>query len=259
MNYIQQMNTFFRIAGSAELSPSSRILYLALLNKDNSLGWIPTFTCSADEIKGLSGLSQSAFQRSRQQLIEKKLIYYKKRGSNRAPRYEIPELTNNLVLSILNNTPNSKTDNTPNNSPNITPDNTPNTLVKTNQTKSLGSSTPATPNNINNAPTRESVTEKITQEFGRGLSPMELKYLDGLFQGSSPVLVDCALQEAVLHQAYSFKYIASVLNAFKKRGITNREQYEQTVQERNKQNQSDQPNKPVNGPDIPLFSITGGT
>ena len=129
MNYIQQMNTFFRIAGSAELSPSSRILYLALLNKDNSLGWISTFTCSADEIKGLSGLSQSAFQRSRQQLIEKKLVYYKKRGSNRAPRYEIPELTNNLVLSILNNTPNSKADNTPNNSPNITPDNTPLSLI----------------------------------------------------------------------------------------------------------------------------------
>lgn len=135
MNYINQTNIFFRIAGSAELSSSARILYLALLHKNNLLAWMEQFTCTASELEGFSGLSQSALQRARKQLVDKGLVEYDKRGANRAPRYSIIELDDSKVLTILGNTSNNTSNNTPNSTPNSTPGNSANTLVKLNQTK----------------------------------------------------------------------------------------------------------------------------
>lgn len=135
MNYVTQLNAFFRVAGSLELSSSARMLYLSLLNKNNSLAWIRSFTCTASELESLSGLSTSGLQRARKQLVDKKVITYSKRGSNKAPRYSIPELLDNFLKVILNDTPNDSPNNTPVNTPNSTPNDSPNTLTKTKQTK----------------------------------------------------------------------------------------------------------------------------
>ena len=254
MNYLLQILAFDDfLLYKSKLSAGQIALWRALMSINNKAQWKEWFTAANTTIESLSGLSRSGINKNRNALKQLGLIDFKSNG-RKATSYKV------CVLYTSKSTQESEQQSTQQSEQDGTQESEQQsgTFLNLNTNSNLnGSSTPATPNNINNAPTRESVTEKITQEFGRRLSPMELKYLDGLFQGASPVLVECALQEAVLHQAYSFKYIASVLNAFKKRGITNREQYEQTVQERNKQNQSNQQKAPADGPDIPLFSITG--
>ncbi|MHC5248800.1 DnaD domain-containing protein [Enterococcus sp. LJL90] len=128
-NLINETNTFFRIAASLELTTQSRMLYLSLLQKNNSLYWSEFFTVTASELQGLSGLSQSGMQRARKQLVDKGIVIYKNRGSNRAPKYCLPELTNEFVITILNGTPNNTTVNTAVNRPNSTTVNSPNTLI----------------------------------------------------------------------------------------------------------------------------------
>ncbi len=105
------------------------MLYLSLLQKNNSLYWSEFFTVTASELQGLSGLSQSGMQRARKQLVDKGIVIYKKRGSNRAPKYCLPELTNEFVITILNGTPNNTAVNTAVNTPNSTTVNSPNTLI----------------------------------------------------------------------------------------------------------------------------------
>ena len=135
INYINQLNTFFKIAASLGLTATERALYQAFLHKNSSLYWSESFTTPASEILGLSGLSQSAMQRSRKKLIDAGLIIYKNRGSNRAPRYSVPELSDDYVLTILNDTSNNKVNNTPVNTPNNSVNNTSNTLNKLDKTK----------------------------------------------------------------------------------------------------------------------------
>ncbi|WP_282801159.1 DnaD domain protein [Secundilactobacillus kimchicus] len=136
MNYINQINTFYRIAGSVELKPSARMLYLALLHKNNQLAWIESFTCTATELEGFSGLGPSGLQRARQVLVAKGLITYAKRGANRAPRYSIFELTDDRVQFILNDTPGGTASGMANDTPNDTAGGMANTLTKSNQTRS---------------------------------------------------------------------------------------------------------------------------
>lgn len=131
LNYINQTNIFFRIAGSKELNSSARILYLALLYKNNTLTWIERFTCTASELEGFSGLSESSLQRARKQLVDAGLIEYKKRRGRQPPIYSIPELNEHTLPFILNskvkgNAKGNVNDNVKGNAK---------TLVKTKQTK----------------------------------------------------------------------------------------------------------------------------
>lgn len=251
MNYLQQILAFDDyLLYETRLSSGQIALWRALMSINNKAQWKEWFTAANVTIESLSGLSRSGINKNRNVLKQLGLIDFKTNG-RKASSYKVCVLyTSNSTQESVDKVPLKYTTQDP-----YSTQQSSTFLNINNKQNTNGSSTPATPNNINNAPTRESVIEKIAQEFCRQPSPMELNYLDGLFQGSSPVLVECALQEAVLHQVYNFKYIASVLNAFKKRGITNREQYEQTVQERNEQNQAKQQKTPADGPDIPLFKI----
>lgn len=250
MNYLLQILAFDDfLLYKSKLSAGQIALWRALMSINNKAQWKEWFTAANTTIESLSGLSRSGINKNRNALKQLGLIDFKSNG-RKATSYKV------CVLYTSKSTQESEQQSEQEGAQES--EQQSGTFLNLNTNSNLNGSSPAASSSINNnAPTRESVTEKIAQEFGRRLSPMERTYLDGLFQGSSPVLIECALQEAVLHQAYSFKYIASVLNAFKKRGITNREQYEQTVQKRNEQNQSNQQKAPAGGPDIPLFSITG--
>ncbi|GKT03435.1 DnaD domain-containing protein [Furfurilactobacillus entadae] len=260
MNYINQINTFFRIAGSAELTAPSRMLYFALLHKNNTLGWIESFTCTADEIKGLSGLSQSAFQRSRKQLIEKSFLKYKSRGSSRAPRYQIMELTDEVVLSILNNTPNNKTDNTSVNTTDNTSNNKTDTLTKQDQTKPNGFELDDDDSNKlkNDTGAREETFNQIEKEFGRPLSPIEMQTIARWFDEDhfKPEIVQVALREATLNQAYSLKYMDTVLVNWAGKNLTSLPQIEQELEKRRQAKVPQTRKAPVTGPTIPLFRVS---
>lgn len=206
---INETNTFFRIAASLELTPQSRILYLSYLQKNNILYWAESFTVSASEMQGLSGLSQSGMQRARKQLIEKGMIIYKNRGSNRAPRYSLPALTDSFVLTILNGTPNNTPVNTTVSTPNNTPVNSPNTLIdKTRQDKTRQDDASA-------------ARDFWLSEVNPSEAPFVLQSIDYWvkdFNGQD-VIVILGIKEMLENGAKSYKYLDKVLKTWESKKL----------------------------------------
>lgn len=212
INYISQLNTFFKIAASIGLTATERALYQALLHKNNALYWSESFTTPASEILGLSGLSQSSMQRARKKLIQVGLITYKNRGSNRAPRYTVPELSDEYVLTILNNTSDNTVNNTAVNTPNNTVTNTSNTLNKQDETKQ---------NETEKELAARAQIQKLYQQKIRPMdSPQNIDRVQSFLED------DVAL-EVILHAinvsakdgGHSAGYVVKKLNDWKERGV----------------------------------------
>lgn len=212
INYISQLNTFFKIAASIGLTATERALYQALLHKNNALYWSESFTTPASELLGLSGLSQSSMQRARKKLIQVGLITYKNRGSNRAPRYTVPELSDEYVLTILNNTSDNTVNNTAVNTPNNTMNNTSNTLNKQDETKQ---------NETEKELAARAQIQKLYQQKIRPMdSPQNIDRVQSFLKD------DVAL-EVILHAidvsakdgGHSAGYVVKKLNDWKERGV----------------------------------------
>lgn len=99
MNYMNQLNTFWRIEQVLNLTPSASYLYMRMLNIYNGLHWAKSITPAENFVKG--NLKHGAFVKARKLLINKGLIEYKSRGANRSARYEIFELTDERVQSLF--------------------------------------------------------------------------------------------------------------------------------------------------------------
>ena len=89
MNYIKQMNQFYKVLSNNPLSSNAQCLYFFLLNKDNELGWIKEFTIANLIICGFTSLSRQALDRARNELVTKGYIKYRKGVSNQAGKYLI--------------------------------------------------------------------------------------------------------------------------------------------------------------------------
>ena len=89
MNYIKQVNQFYKLIQNNTLSANAQCLYNYLLNKDSELGWLEEFTVSNLIICGVTNLSRQALDRARNELTQKGYIQYKKGRSNQAGRYVI--------------------------------------------------------------------------------------------------------------------------------------------------------------------------
>src|SRR5699024_10925191 len=72
----------------------------------------------------------------------------------------------------------------------------------------------------------------LESEFGRPLSPIEIETLVAWIENDkySPELIQLALREAVLSQAYNFKYIDRILLNWEKKNIRTKEQVEKEIQ-----------------------------
>ncbi|RRG18407.1 DnaD domain protein [Weissella viridescens] len=93
--------------------------------------------------------------------------------------------------------------------------------------------------NNNDQPTRSDIFNMIEQEFGRPLSSMELSTVKDWFDIDHfrPDFIKAALQEAVMNQALSLRYIETILVAWQKKNYhslndiygerKNRQQYKQ--------------------------------
>ena len=92
MNYIMQINTFYRILPNNSLSSNAQCLYWYLLHKNNELGWIKEFSVANSIVSGYTELDISTLQRARNELIQKKYIKYKKGKGNKAGSYSICRL-----------------------------------------------------------------------------------------------------------------------------------------------------------------------
>lgn len=89
MNYIKQVNHFYKLIQNNPLSANAQCLYNYLLNKDSELGWLEEFTVSNLIICGVTNLSRQALDRARNELSQKGYISYKKGRSNQAGKYLI--------------------------------------------------------------------------------------------------------------------------------------------------------------------------
>lgn len=95
-------------------------------------------------------------------------------------------------------------------------------------------------------------------EFGRPLSPIELQTLSmWLYEEQySADLIALALKEAVLAQAYSFKYIDRVLLNWQKKNITTKEQVKKESERfrRSKSDDSVSKDKDTHYEPVPMFN-----
>ncbi len=89
MNYIKQVNTFYKLIQNNPLSSNAQCLYNYLLNKNSELGWVKEFTVSNMIVCGYTGLSRKTLDRVRNELKQKGYIDYKKGISNQAGKYSI--------------------------------------------------------------------------------------------------------------------------------------------------------------------------
>lgn len=106
MNYIKQVNAFYKFLPNNPLSSNAQCLYSYLLNKNNELGWIKEFTVSNMIVCGFTNLSRQALDRARNELKQKGYIDYKKGYSNQAGTYVI------VSFVTQNDTQNDTQDNT---------------------------------------------------------------------------------------------------------------------------------------------------
>lgn len=89
MNYIKQVNAFYKFLPNNPLSSNAQCLYSYLLNKNSELGWIKEFSVSNMIVCGFTSLSRQALDRARNELKQKGYIDYKKGYSNQAGIYLI--------------------------------------------------------------------------------------------------------------------------------------------------------------------------
>jgi len=81
---------------------------------------------------------------------------------------------------------------------------------------------------------QKKMLRSFEQEFGRPLSPIEYQKIGYWLNDDqySPALIELALQEAVLNQAYNFKYIETVLQSWEKKNIRSKAQVEEEQRRR---------------------------
>ena len=92
MNYIRQLNAFYKIAPIKQISPNAKNLYETLLYINSSCFWKSDFTVANLYLMTLTGLNKQAIYRARNDLIQKELIDFKKGiNQNEAGRYTIIE------------------------------------------------------------------------------------------------------------------------------------------------------------------------
>lgn len=92
MNYIRQLNAFYKIVPIKQISPNAKNLYETLLYINSSCFWKSDFTVANLYLMTLTGLNKQAIYRARNELIQKEFIDFKKGiNQNEAGRYTIIE------------------------------------------------------------------------------------------------------------------------------------------------------------------------
>lgn len=103
MNYITQINSFYRIMQINPLSSNAQCLYHYLLNKNSELGWIECFSIANSIITGVTGIEARQLTRVREELIDKGYIAYKKGNIKNAGVYKIIEIKEEYFNKVSQN------------------------------------------------------------------------------------------------------------------------------------------------------------
>lgn len=90
MNYLTQIIKFCELQLINPVSANAQCLYIQLLYVNNKCGWIEEFSVANSTICSLTSLSRTALDRSRNELIQKGYLNYKKSArKNQAGKYSI--------------------------------------------------------------------------------------------------------------------------------------------------------------------------
>lgn len=89
MNYMAHLKGYQIERGKTPLSTNAIALYFILMEYNNGLDWIKWFTVPNSTLQGLTGLEIKSLQRTRNELIQKKYVEYKKGSGNQAGSYLI--------------------------------------------------------------------------------------------------------------------------------------------------------------------------
>jgi len=127
MNYITQLNEFYKNITAEPLTSNAKNLYETLLHINSDSYWREEITVANTYLILLTGLNKQKIDRARNELIQRNFIQFKKGiNQNQAGKYRL------IKLYVQNN----MADNTPNNIPNDTADDTAtDTINKQNNTK----------------------------------------------------------------------------------------------------------------------------
>lgn len=104
---------------------------------------------------------------------------------------------------------------------------------------------------------RSVVFEQIETEFGRPLSPLEMESITQWLDEDHyrPELIQLALKEAVLSQAYSLKYMDRILLSWERKNLKTAAQVQREKDRQTpRRSQSAAPTTEI--PDIPIFKLT---
>lgn len=97
MNYIKQINAFYRQLQTTSLSISSISLWHALMNVNSSCGWKKEFSAAVSTLRERSSLSERTISKSRKELKEKGFINFKSRKGNQSAVYQMIDLSANIA------------------------------------------------------------------------------------------------------------------------------------------------------------------
>lgn len=193
MNYIKQINTFYKLIQDNPLSSNAQCLYNYLLNKCSELGWKSEFSVSNLIVCGFTSLSRQALDRARNELIQKGYLKYKKGYSNQAGKYLI------VCLDIQNDTQ----DNTQNDIQGGHKVSTLNKLKETKQKENIS---------------MQSAIDFYDQNINL-ITPFEFQKLQD-FSNMESELIIFAMQKAVTANKRNFNYIEGILKNWKVKGIS---------------------------------------
>ena len=193
MNYIKQINTFYKLIQDNPLSSNAQCLYNYLLNKCSELGWKSEFSVSNLIVCGFTSLSRQALDRARNELVQKGYLKYKKGYSNQAGKY--------LIVSF--DTQNDTQDNTQSDTQGGHKVSTLNKLKETKQKENIS---------------MQSVIDFYNQNINL-ITPFEFQKLQD-FSNMESELIIFAMQKAVTANKRNFNYIDGILKNWKAKGIS---------------------------------------
>jgi len=238
MNYIKQLNEFYKNITTEPLTPNAKNLYETLLHINSDSYWKEEIVVANPYLILLTGLNKQKVDRARNELIQKGYIGFKKGiNQNQAGKYCCIKLysENNTTNDIPNDIPNNTATNTAANT-------ATDTINKQNKTKQNNkekykkekdedfSSTFEKSNKENQEKLKtiidfyENNIAPITQYVAEDME----KYLQ---EGAQEDLIIACMEEAVSRNKRFWKYVASTLNNCLNSKITTKRQFKTSQDE----------------------------
>ncbi|MDC3418555.1 DnaD domain-containing protein [Aquibacillus salsiterrae] len=260
MNYIKQLNAFYNQLDFNPLSNNAILLWHSLMQINNKTGWKQEFTVAAKVITAKIQLNESAFKRARTELQEKGYIHCQSRSGNLAPVYQIICLTieHDCTSTLTISDDLYPVTETNNHMQQQIPNATSSPFVSVN---AEGNVTGESNDKLNNKPTvltkqdikeiktkqsHETITTQAESFYEQNIGKVT-PFIQGLLSNwtstlNEPLVIE-AMKQSVERNHANWKYIESILKAWRNKNLATLEQVESDQQAFKQQRQAQFPSK----------------